>query len=191
MTYSCILILFECDLPEFVLFFSARFLFYSAPFALCSRIFGHLLQYWKIVQYKPRSQILNPWLGNIVHSDIGLTYRPASYGAWRAGTTESTITPPPSCTKNFATDLKSTGSWDGIFKLLWSPAIDSATASLCSLAGRYDNPLPTEFLAPIDCSKIPALELYFTSSKLYPRIPISGVPFFHLSQINKHIRNHF
>ncbi len=33
--------------------------------------------------------------------------------------------------------------------------IDSA--SLSSLAGRYDNPIPTRFLAPIDCSKIPAL----------------------------------
>ncbi len=33
--------------------------------------------------------------------------------------------------------------------------IDSA--SLCSLAGRYENPIPTRFLAPIDCSKIPAL----------------------------------
>jgi hypothetical protein len=32
--------------------------------------------------------------------------------------------------------------------------IDSA--SLCSLAGRYDNPIPTWFLAPVDCSKIPA-----------------------------------
>jgi hypothetical protein len=31
--------------------------------------------------------------------------------------------------------------------------IDSA--SLCRLAGRYDNPIPTRFLAPIDCSKIP------------------------------------
>jgi hypothetical protein len=31
--------------------------------------------------------------------------------------------------------------------------IDSA--SLCSLAGRYDNPIPTRFLVPIDCSKIP------------------------------------
>ncbi len=31
------------------------------------------------------------------------------------------------------------------------------SASLCSLAGRrYDNPIPTRFLAPIDCSKIPA-----------------------------------
>jgi hypothetical protein len=27
---------------------------------------------------------------------------------------------------------------------------------LCSLAGRYDNLIPTRFLAPIDCLKIPA-----------------------------------
>jgi hypothetical protein len=25
-------------------------------------------------------------------------------------------------------------------------------------AGRYDNPIPTQFLAPTDCSKIPAQE---------------------------------
>jgi hypothetical protein len=31
------------------------------------------------------------------------------------------------------------------------------SASLCSLAGRYDNPFPTRFLAPIDCLKILAL----------------------------------
>ncbi len=31
------------------------------------------------------------------------------------------------------------------------------SASLCSLAGRYDNPLPPRFLAPIDSLKIPAL----------------------------------
>ena len=31
------------------------------------------------------------------------------------------------------------------------------SASQCSLAGRYDNPILTRFLAPIDCSKIPAL----------------------------------
>ncbi len=43
-----------------------------------------------------------------------------------------------------------------ISKLFWSPGIDSA--SLCSLAGRYDNPIPTRFLALIDCSKIPALK---------------------------------
>jgi hypothetical protein len=28
--------------------------------------------------------------------------------------------------------------------------------SLCSLAGRYDNPIPPRFLAPIDCLKTPA-----------------------------------
>jgi hypothetical protein len=31
------------------------------------------------------------------------------------------------------------------------------SASLCSLAGRYDNPIPPRFLAPIDILKIPAL----------------------------------
>jgi hypothetical protein len=31
------------------------------------------------------------------------------------------------------------------------------SASLCSLAGRYDNPIPPGFLAPIDFLKIPAL----------------------------------
>jgi hypothetical protein len=30
-------------------------------------------------------------------------------------------------------------------------------ASLCSLAGRYDNPIPPWFLVPIDSLKIPAL----------------------------------
>ncbi len=30
------------------------------------------------------------------------------------------------------------------------------SASLCSLAGRYDNPIPTRCLAPIDLLKIPA-----------------------------------
>ncbi len=30
------------------------------------------------------------------------------------------------------------------------------SASLCSLAGRYDNPIPPRFLAPIDCLNIPA-----------------------------------
>jgi hypothetical protein len=28
-----------------------------------------------------------------------------------------------------------------------------------SLTGRNDNPIPTQFLAPIDCFKIPALDL--------------------------------
>ncbi len=34
-----------------------------------------------------------------------------------------------------------------IFKRVWGPRMDSA--SLCSLAGRYDNPLPTRYLVPI------------------------------------------
>jgi hypothetical protein len=29
---------------------------------------------------------------------------------------------------------------------------------LCSLAGQYDNPIPTWFLAPKDCLKIPTLD---------------------------------
>jgi hypothetical protein len=47
-----------------------------------------------------------------------------------------------------------------IYKRLSSPGIDSAR--LCSLAGRYDNPIPTRFPAPIDCSKIPAQALTIT-----------------------------
>jgi hypothetical protein len=39
--------------------------------------------------------------------------------------------------------------------VLRSPEIDSA--GLCSLAGRYNNPIPTRFPAPIDRLKIPAL----------------------------------
>ncbi len=32
------------------------------------------------------------------------------------------------------------------------------SARLCSLAGRYGNPIPTRFPDPIDCLKIPAQE---------------------------------
>jgi hypothetical protein len=45
------------------------------------------------------------------------------------------------------------------FKLIRSPGIDSKESiptSLCSLAGRNDTAIPTRFLAPIECSKIPA-----------------------------------
>ncbi len=34
------------------------------------------------------------------------------------------------------------------------------SASLCSMAGLYFNPIPTRFLAPIDCLKIPAQVSY-------------------------------
>jgi hypothetical protein len=30
------------------------------------------------------------------------------------------------------------------------------SASICSLAGRYDNPIPNRILALIDCLKVPA-----------------------------------
>ncbi len=43
---------------------------------------------------------------------------------------------------------------DGIFKLLRSPGIDSTESNQCSLEGRYDKPILTRFLAPIDCTKI-------------------------------------
>jgi hypothetical protein len=47
---------------------------------------------------------------------------------------------------------------DRIFKLLWSLGIDfQGNDSTRLVAGRYYNPIPTRFLAPIDCSKIPAL----------------------------------
>jgi len=78
----------------------------------------------------------------------------------------------------------------GIFKLLRSPGIDpkesitpayvaltvteprnrfkgSDSASLCRLAGRYDNPIPIQFLARIDCSKIPALVIQADMYKRY------------------------
>ncbi len=32
------------------------------------------------------------------------------------------------------------------------------SARLFSLAAQYDNPIPTRFLGPIDCLKIPALD---------------------------------
>ncbi len=34
------------------------------------------------------------------------------------------------------------------------------SASLCSLAGRYENPIPPRFLAPIEFLKIPALNTF-------------------------------
>ncbi len=45
--------------------------------------------------------------------------------------------------------------WARIFKLLKSPRIDPKEP-IHSLAGRYDNPIPSRFLAPIDCLQIPA-----------------------------------
>ncbi len=40
------------------------------------------------------------------------------------------------------------------------------SASLCSLAGRYDNSIPIRFLTPIDCLKIPALAAWVIPTEL-------------------------
>ncbi len=50
----------------------------------------------------------------------------------------------------------------GIFKPLRSPGIDSKESippAYVVWRVRYDNPIPTRFLVPIDCFKIPALFL--------------------------------
>jgi hypothetical protein len=44
----------------------------------------------------------------------------------------------------------------GIFILLWSPEIDSEESIPPAYVAWYENPIPTWFLAPIDCFKIPA-----------------------------------
>jgi hypothetical protein len=46
------------------------------------------------------------------------------------------------------------------------------SVSLCSLAGRYDNPIPTLCLAPIDLLKIPAqyYSTVYTQNKSFMRI---------------------
>ncbi len=44
--------------------------------------------------------------------------------------------------------------------------LSSLPARLYSLAGRYDNPIPTRFLAPIDCYKIPAQDYLPVSKEL-------------------------
>ena len=48
-------------------------------------------------------------------------------------------------------------------KFLWSPEIDSKELipPAYALAGRYNNSIPARFLAPLDCSKVPAPCWYF------------------------------
>ncbi len=58
------------------------------------------------------------------------------------------------------------------------------SASLCSLAGRYDNPIPTRFLAPIDCLKIPALfPLPHPHTQLHTHPRITLPPAFHAASV--------
>jgi hypothetical protein len=45
------------------------------------------------------------------------------------------------------------------------------SASLCRLAGRYDNPISSQFLALIECLKIPAL--HGTLAPVGPKVPVS------------------
>jgi hypothetical protein len=46
------------------------------------------------------------------------------------------------------------------------------------LAGRYDNPIPTQFLAPIDCSKVPALVVLLTFPSLATISVLTSTLFF-------------
>ncbi len=59
-------------------------------------------------------------------------------------------------------DIKTAGALSPNFEAFMEPRNQfqgTNSTSLCSLAGRYDNPIPTRFLAPINCLKIPALAL--------------------------------
>ncbi len=48
---------------------------------------------------------------------------------------------------------------------IWSAGIDAA--NLCGLAGRCDNPIPTRFLAPMDCSTVPAQYMYMIEAPTF------------------------
>jgi hypothetical protein len=45
-----------------------------------------------------------------------------------------------------------------IFTTLWNPGIDSKELipPVYALLGLYNDPIPARFLAPLDCSKVPA-----------------------------------
>jgi hypothetical protein len=66
--------------------------------------------------------------------------RPPAYVDWRDGTTNRVVVPTRQVGNRFLGSLKG--------------------LQIRALAGRYDNPIHTRFLAPIDCLKIkiPALE---------------------------------
>ncbi len=71
------------------------------------------------------------------------------FGLWRAGMINSVVELRPN------------------FKTFKEPRIDSKELTLpayvlCSLAGRYDNPLPSRLLAPLECFKILALACHAT-----------------------------
>ncbi len=49
------------------------------------------------------------------------------------------------------------------------------SASLCSLAGRYDTPIPPRFLAPVNCLKIPAQATYRLAESIPGLLKNSGI----------------
>jgi hypothetical protein len=65
------------------------------------------------------------------------------------------------------------------------------SASLCSLEGRYDSPIPTWFLAPIDCLKILAQVSSSRASSQCEENPIYVFLFWELRGLspNFHIHN--
>jgi len=79
----------------------------------------------------------------------------------------------------------------------WFQGMNSA--SLCSLAGRYENPIPPRCLAPIDFLKIPALKPPFLNlpesisiATLPPFGPIEGQKWFdHISSQWEYQKNRF
>ncbi len=72
-------------------------------------------------------------------------------------------------------------SRDDNFKHFKSTGIDSKESILqhiCSLAGRYDNPIPTRLLAPIICSKLTTQNAYQkVCNKNTGRYKKGGVPY--------------
>jgi hypothetical protein len=61
------------------------------------------------------------------------------------------------------------GAWHKTFKEPRNIFQGIDSTYLCSLADRYDNPIPTRFIAPIDCPKIPA-QVLTTESKHYGKV---------------------
>ncbi len=71
-----------------------------------------------------------------------------------------------------------------IFKRLWSPGIDFKEwipPVYSSLAGRYDNPIPTRFLAPIYCLKIPVLGSHDTFTSAFRSAALISFKFDHFN----------
>ncbi len=68
---------------------------------------------------------------------------------------------------------KSKISWHCPFKEPNNRFQGTNSAKLCSLAGRFDNLIPTRFLAPIDCLKISAQDTW-PINILFPHFPVDS-----------------